>query len=262
MSSLAAIPTTSSGTRKPADTPVPDRVSGPTGASAWRYERRERPWIMLAFSLFISASLHAVLLYGFNRPKIVEKAVVVEEPEYVQIVMPELKEEEPDKVEELGETMDETPAVAVPMLADAPSVTVSAFVQPLQYVPDVASNLQATKVSQIPVNIARGGRSLASLGQIFEVNQLDRVPTPIAQPSPVFPFHLKQQYSSASVIVEFIVTDAGEVVNVTASQAVHRDFEDAAINGVSKWRFRPGMKGGKRVHTRVRVPLNFVLQDE
>jgi len=231
-------------------------------SAAWRYERSDRPWVMLAISLIASVSLHAVLLYGFNKPRKIVKPVVVEEVDLVQIAMPDLKEEEPEIVEELGDAMaEEVPAVAVPMLADAPSVTVSAFVQPLQYTPDVSTNLQATKVAQIPVNIARGGRTMQNLGKVFDISQLDRQPSPIAQPPPTFPFQLKQQFSQATVIVEFIVTDKGDVVNVTAQPSVHRDFEEAAIMGVSKWKFRPGMKGGKRVHTRVRVPLNFVVED-
>lgn len=262
MSALLATPTPPAASRHPAGSPAPAGKPDGSRQGAWRYERHDHPWLVWFLGLFVSASIHGVLLYGFNGPKKVEKVAVVDDTPLVQIVMPEIQEEPTDTVEELVDVADEAPAVSVPMLADSPSVTVSAFVQPLQYVPDVSASLQATKVSQIPVNIARGGRNLSNLGQIFEISQLDRVPTPIAQPGMTFPFHLKQQYSRATVLVEFIVTENGEVVNITASQGVHRDFEEAAIQGVSKWRFRPGMRAGKRVNTRVRVPVNFVIEDE
>lgn len=214
---------------------------------------------MLGLSFFVSGALHAVLICGFNAPKPVARAVAAEQVEIVQITMPDLQEDEEEPVEDLSAAeADESPAVAVPMLADVPSaVAVSAFVQPLQYVPEVNSNLAATKVAQIPVHIARGGRSLQSLGKIFEISQLDRAPTPIAQPSPVFPFQLKKDYGEAVVMVEFIVDPEGNVVNPVAQPAVHRDFETAAIAGVAKWKFRPGLKAGKKVATRVRVPLRF-----
>jgi protein TonB len=242
-------------------TPTPKNPTA-RNPGAWRYQSNDRPWLMLVIGLIASASFHVVLLYGFNGPRKVIRAAPVEEVAVVQIAMPDLKEEEPETVQELGEVADETPAMAVPMLADAPSVTVSAFVQPLQYAPDVTSNLQAAKVTQIPVNIARGGRTMQNLGKVFEISQLDRQPSPIAQPAPNFPFQMKQQYTQATVIVEFIVTENGDVVNATAQPSVHRDFEDAAIMGVSKWKFRPGMKSGKRVNTRVRIPINFTVQDE
>jgi len=31
----------------------------------------------------------------------------------------------------------------------------------------------------------------------------------------------------------------------------------AAVTGVLKWKFRPGMKSGRRVNSRVAVPINF-----
>lgn len=246
----------------PASAPV--RPASNRSRGGWRYERTERPWVMLGLSLFISGALHAVLLYGFNGPKQVARAPVVEQIEIVQITMPDLKDDEEPPVEDLaGQEADETPAVAVPMLADVPSaVNVSAFVQPLQYVPEVNSNLAAAKVSQIPLHIARGGRSLQSLGQIFEISQLDRAPTPVAQPSPVFPFHLKKDFGEAVVVVEFIVDPEGNVVNPVAQPAVHRDFEAAAVAGVAKWKFRPGQKAGKKVSTRVRVSLRFEVTAE
>jgi hypothetical protein len=44
--------------------------------------------------------------------------------------------------------------------------------------------------------------------------------------------------------------------------ATYPGFEDAAIVGVMRWQFRPGIKGGKRVATRMVVPIIFrVVED-
>jgi len=32
--------------------------------------------------------------------------------------------------------------------------------------------------------------------------------------------------------------------------------------GVSRWRFRPGMRGGRRVNTRMSVPIIFRVSDD
>jgi protein TonB len=42
----------------------------------------------------------------------------------------------------------------------------------------------------------------------------------------------------------------------------HHGFDDAAMVGVSKWKFRPGMKAGRKVNTRVRQMITFTVGDE
>lgn len=213
-------------------------------------------------ALIISVAMHLTFLYGFNaKPKPKHVAAPVEE--IVQITMPELKDDEPDKVEELGDAQeDNSSAVSVPQLADVPSsVTVSAFVQPLQMQPNVAENLNAAKVAKIPLSATRS-QKIANLGKVFEISQLDRVPSPIAQPPPAFPYSLRSQVSEAKVTLEFIVDANGEVVAPMVTESSHHGFDDAAVIGVSKWKFRPGMKAGRKVNTRVRQILTFTVGEE
>jgi protein TonB len=228
----------------------------------WRYDGIGWTRIPLVIAVFVSIGLHALFLFGFNTKPAPKRVVQAEQVEIIQMSMPDLEEEKTDQVEELTEAADEAPAVAVPQLADLPSsVAVATFVQPLQYTPDVSSSLAAAKATQIPVNIGRG-RNLANMGTIFEISQLDRVPTPVMQPAPVFPHALKKDVTEARVVVEFIVDSNGDVVAPFVTSTTHSGFNDAAVIGVSKWKFRPGMKAGKRVNTRVRAPVNFFVQDE
>jgi protein TonB len=59
------------------------------------------------------------------------------------------------------------------------------------------------------------------------------------------------------VVVEFIVNVEGRVTNAFAYESTHPGFNDAAIKGVEKWKFRAGQKAGRKVNTRMRVPINF-----
>ncbi|MBA4136300.1 MAG: hypothetical protein C0518_03170 [Opitutus sp.] len=229
---------------------------------AWRYDGVGWTRIPLVFAVFVSIGLHVFFLFGFNNKTVAKRVVATEEVEIIQMTMPDLEEEKPDTVEELTEQADEAPALSVPQLADLPSsVAVATFTQPLQYTPDVSASLNAAKATQIPVNIGRS-RNLQNMGTIFEISQLDRVPTPVMQPAPVFPFALKQTVSEAHLVVEFIVDSNGDVVAPFVASTTHTGFNEAAIAGVAKWKFRPGMKAGKRVNTRVRVPVNFFISDE
>src|SRR5690606_39240456 len=111
-------------------------------------------------------------------------------------------------------------------------------------------NLSVTNIAVIPEHISRGGKLGDGLGTIFNLADLDRAPVPVFQPAPMFPPQLKQEGVSATVRVEFIVTAEGRVVNVMAVDSTHHGFNDAAIKAVGKWKFKPGIKNGRRVNTR------------
>lgn len=229
---------------------------------SWRYYGCRSPRGGGVIAIGLSVLLHVVFLFGFNhKQKIVRAAAPVEE--IVQISMPDLKEEEPDKVEELSEAVeDQTPAVSVPSLADVPSsVSVSTFVQPLQVQPNITESLNSAKVAKIPVSATRGGSKGLNIGKVFEISQLDRAPSPISQASPVFPYSLRSQISEGKVTLEFIVDSNGDVVAPDVTASTHHGLDEAAIVGVLKWKFRPGMKAGRKVNTRVRQVITFSVSD-
>lgn len=212
----------------------------------------------------VSASIHLIALYGFNQPAPPERKIVEDDTPVIQLVMPDLKDlEDPEPLENLEDTDMEVAAVPVPMLVDMPTVVpIDAFVQQIDYTPPMEADLAGAKMMAIPVHVARGSNIGEKLGQIFDISQLDRIPEPIVQVAPIFPFNLKREVTEARVMVEFIVDSKGDVVAPFAVESSHRGFEEAAISGVAKWKFRPGMKGGKRVNTRMRVPLHFKVTDE
>jgi protein TonB len=72
---------------------------------------------------------------------------------------------------------------------------------------------------------------------------------------------LKRDGLTATVVVEFIVDVQGLVVNPAAIESSHHDFEVAALTGVQKWKFRPGVRAGRKVNTRMRVPIVFRVVD-
>lgn len=263
LDTIHALPATDVMKRPAKPLPASVLASPRFAPGSWRYfgvTSSERGTLIIA--ILVSVGLHLTFLYGFNKkPKAVKAAAPVEE--IIQIAMPELEEDEPDKVEELSDmSEDQTPAIAVPQLADVPSaVSVSTFVQPLQVSPQIADNLNAAKVVKIPLSATRA-QKIANLGKVFEISQLDRPPQPIAQPAPTFPYGLRQQVSEAKVTLEFIVDANGEVVAPMVTDSSHRGFDDAAIIGVSKWKFRPGMKAGRKVNTRVRQAITFTVGDE
>jgi len=179
------------------------------------------------------------------------------------VVMPEIKDlEEPDPVRTDEAEAPVDPGVLVPMQPDLPQVfTPHDFVQHVNL--DSLINrmdVNETKLVTIPENRA-SGRLADKLGKIFNLADLDRVPEPLVQPSPLYPAALRGEGINAEVQVEFVVDINGNVLNAIVVQATHGGFEDAAINGVLKWKFRPGMRGGRKVNTRMLVPIRFKIHD-
>ncbi len=96
---------------------------------------------------------------------------------------------------------------------------------------------------------------------VFEIQDLDKHPHPIVRVKPIFPPGLKRQRVEATVRVIFIVDENGDVKRPRIGKgSKHKEFNDNAIKAVRQWKFEPGEKDGKKVKTRVRLPLSFKLK--
>ncbi len=248
------------------NTPAYPHPTHPAGRSSvefrpglWKYETLNRSTGVVVLAVFVSVGLHAAALLGFNHRAPKARPVVVDDGPLIQMEMPDLHEDEEKPVESLddSEPMD-SPAIAVPMLADVPTIVpVNAFVQPLDFTPQLNVDPNTVRMNAIPVNIARGSGTAEKLGKIFDVSQLDRQPQAVFQPAPSFPTELRNEFPESAVTLEFIINTKGEVLMPRAVSARHRRFEEAAINGVLKWKFKPGYKGGRPVNTRTQITIMF-----
>ena len=229
----------------------------------WHYYGLPKPARINWVAVLLSAGLHGLLLWGFgHRPVRPQVAAVHTEP-VIQLVMPPLDDDEDPPPRNMDEEMEETPGVVVPKLADLPTTVVlsDAFVQPLEMNIPLQTNFDKDSLTSIPLKIATSSQRLSGLKDIFDLAQLDRVPEPIAQPAPVFPFELKKLIEHSEVLVEFIVDTHGVTRGVRVVSSTHKGFEQVSIDGVSRWRFRPGLKAGKKVNTRMMVPIVFTVTD-
>lgn len=227
---------------------------------AFRYHGTPpQPKSYYAVAVLVSVALHAGLILGFNEHKIPKRVVVVEEPPAEMLIMPDLSEPEEDKISELNDEEMTAPAVQVPMLQDVPlSIPVDAsFTQLID--PTVPTKLEgaASSVMAIPLNIQRGRPDTSGIKNLFNIADLDRRPEPIVQQQPVFPYELKQSVTEARVRVGFIVTSRGDVILPYIISSSDRGFERATLDAVVKWKFKPGIRAGRKVNTRVEQPIDF-----
>lgn len=212
--------------------------------------------------MVLSVGVHAgfVLVVSPSRKP---KAKPVEAPTIqLTITMPkvqELEELDPLPPDPNAEPVDLS--TLVPMQADVPQTPrPSDFVQRIDYASLIERpDLSQAKLMVIPADINRAAMLAKKIGVIFNLADLDRIPEPIMQPPPQYPYQLKREAESATVRVEFIVDTTGAVLHPIVVESTHQGFNDAAVQGVAKWRFRPGVRGGRRVNTRMQVPIVFRL---
>jgi len=95
---------------------------------------------------------------------------------------------------------------------------------------------------------------------IFEIADLDQPPVPIVQIAPVYPPELKRNRVQGTVNVVFIVDENGNVKRPQIEKSTNREFNENAVKAVRQWKFEAGEKDGKKVKTRVRLPLSFTLR--
>lgn len=94
----------------------------------------------------------------------------------------------------------------------------------------------------------------------YSMLQTDFAPRPIERTPPIYPSELRSEGIAGKVVVEFIVDSTGAVKNCTVVESSRPEFEAPAVDAVSQWKFLPGIKGGRNVNTRLRVPIVFALR--
>lgn len=103
--------------------------------------------------------------------------------------------------------------------------------------------------------------SIAKLG-IFRYLAAPTSPIPVFQTRPKFPFLMRQAGISGEVVVSFRVREDGSVDDVTVVRSSRKEFESAAKECISKWRFKPASIEGRPVSTRLQMPFIFTLNEE
>jgi protein TonB len=138
----------------------------------------------------------------------------------------------------------------------------SSFTQLLDLTKPDRLDAAARSITSIPTNIQHGRPDASRIADLFNIADLDRVPEPVVRTPPVFPHTLKQDYPQAQVRVGFIVTSRGDVIQAYIVSSPNPGFDRPTLDAVEQWKFRPGIKGGRKVNTRVEQPINFKVSED
>ncbi|MEY2880398.1 MAG: hypothetical protein RLZZ15_2778 [Verrucomicrobiota bacterium] len=213
----------------------------------------------LIIGLLLSVSIHLGVFFGDRLITFAPKPPPPKEeaPKIELQEMPKIEPDEPEKVEltEEAKPID----LAPPMQADVPQIALpDSFVQKIQPPPPEGITPSAS------VNIIPEMRDTSQFKgmAIFDISKLDQQPVAKLQGRPQYPFEMRRAGIAGDVLVDFLVDTNGDVQNAYAAKSSQREFEQAAVSAVSKWKFKPGRKGGRDVVTHMQVPIVFTLNED
>ncbi len=109
-------------------------------------------------------------------------------------------------------------------------------------------------------------QQLSSDEPISSLKRLADLPTPTLpiprrQVAPIYPRAMARSGIVGHVLVAFVVKQDGSVKDVEIVRSSRAEFEAAAIECVSQWKFRPATLSGKKIEMKMQVPIAFSLYD-
>jgi protein TonB len=108
-----------------------------------------------------------------------------------------------------------------------------------------------------------GINSKTAYEDVKNLNEVDSPPRVIRLFSPAYPAEAKEQGLNGRVVLRFVVDIEGyagepEVVSAEPEGV----FEEAALDAVAEYRFKPALKDGKPVNCIVKMPIEFRMSED
>lgn len=128
---------------------------------------------------------------------------------------------------------------------------------------DEAARLQqrlATETAQTR-RAAAGATGARPAVKVYDPRELEQLPSPTYRTPPMYPDAERMAGKEGKAVVEFVVNEAGEVIDAQTVEATSEAFGASAVAALRKWKFQPGRKSGVPVGTRLRQPITFALDD-
>ena len=154
-----------------------------------------------------------------------------------------------------------TSSSGVPCLDEA---AVSAVKQ-YRFIPAMVAGKPAPSTLYLAVQFARPRKHEFSMmthpQEKHEDNKSDGIQMPllIKQKEPRYPHRWFGEKRSSVVLVNMVVDKRGIPTKIKIAKSGGEEFDQAAMDAVSEYRFKPGMKNGEPIEVEMNVEVNFQL---
>lgn len=95
--------------------------------------------------------------------------------------------------------------------------------------------------------------------EVFEEGEVDQYVVPIKTSQPAYPDRARDLAIEGTVTITFVVNEDGRVSAIEEVDAPHQSFVSETRKSVSEWRFKPAQNKGVPVKQRVRISIDFSL---
>lgn len=105
------------------------------------------------------------------------------------------------------------------------------------------------------------GSETAPEGDIMSLDEVDRLPVRVNHVQPAYPGWALEQGIEGEVTLSFVIYANGTTGEIRVEQGSgYRDFDAAAADAASQWRFAPALAGQKAVAVRALQRIRFSLR--
>ncbi|BCX47137.1 hypothetical protein HAHE_10450 [Haloferula helveola] len=192
--------------------------------------------VVATIAVFVAIPLSQKLADSFSKPIAPPPEIAIDPPEDFVVELEEPPEEPDEPPPE--EPLEEPSNLDLGMdLGDLTVGTGGAF------------------VVEIPKFALKGG------DDPFGAGGIDTPPQPFAKSQPIYPSRLLAKKIGGKVVVACVVDASGKVGGAKVrTSSGNRELDDAALKAVRKWKFKPAVRGGKKVKATALVPFNFEVK--
>ncbi|WP_193214619.1 energy transducer TonB [Luteolibacter marinus] len=90
---------------------------------------------------------------------------------------------------------------------------------------------------------------------------MDSPPVPTSKFPPSYPSSLLSKGIGGKVLIACEVDESGKIISTKVRQSSgHPELDKAALAAVTRWKFKPGTKSGRKVRASCVVPFNFEVK--
>ena len=112
----------------------------------------------------------------------------------------------------------------------------------------------------VATGVASPDAAVRPQDQPLDIKNLSKIPVASFKKRPRYPLEMRKAGVTGTVVLAFVITKEGFVVDLTVISATNSEFAVSALECLSKWRFIPGSVNGVPVSCRVSMPMSFNLK--
>ncbi|MGD7653301.1 MAG: energy transducer TonB [Verrucomicrobiales bacterium] len=192
--------------------------------------------VVATIAVFVAIPLSQKISEAVSPTAMPQPEIEVEPPEFAEM-------DEPPPPEEVEEEPPEEP------MEEAPNLDLGIDLG------DLSVGAGGGFVVEIP-KFAMGGGD-----DPFGGGDLDSPPQAFAKSQPIYPSRLLSKGIGGKVLCALTIDADGKVTGAKVRQSSgNADLDSAALKAARKWKFKPAVRGGKKVKATALVPFNFEVK--